>query len=166
MKKNVPLIRTPKTTKEENRCKKCNSINFVKSGKINGKQRYRCKECGCHFREGDNRVKGTTTVKRALCILLYSTARTSFRRIGKILNVDHSLVYRWIRECAESLPEPTISNEIKEIEFDEMWHFIKSKKTNYGSLKPWIVAQGEPLHGLQVVVMLRHSNDFTASSHT
>ena len=163
MKKNLRLERTTKT---ESKCKKCNSADFVKSGKINGKQRYRCKKCGCHFREGDNRVKGTTAVKKALCVLLYSTARTSFRRIGKILGIDHTLVYHWIREAAESLPEPLIPDDIKEVEFDEMWHFIKDKKTNSGLSKHWIVAQGEPLDGLQVVVMLRHSSDFTPSSST
>jgi len=29
----------------------------------------------------------------------------SFRRIGKILSVDHTQVYRWIRETAEQLPD-------------------------------------------------------------
>jgi IS1 family transposase len=33
--------------------------------------------------------------------------------------------------------------EIKEIEFDEMWHFIESKKTNFGSSKPLIVVAGK-----------------------
>ena len=141
-------------------------MNLVKSGKISGKQRYRCKECGYHFREGDNRVKGTTAVKKALCVLLYSTARTSFRRIGKILGIDHTLVYYWVREAAESLPDPAIPNDIKEVEFDEMWHFIKSKKTSSGLSKPWSVVQGEPLPGLQVVVMLRHSDDSMTSSLT
>ncbi|GAB6161950.1 hypothetical protein JCM12298_11090 [Desulfothermus naphthae] len=45
------------------------------------------------------------------------------------------MTYRWIKEEAESLPEPVISNEIKEIEFDEMWHFIQSKKTESVHLK-------------------------------
>ena len=28
---------------------KCNSSVNVKSGKIKGRQRYRCKECGCNY---------------------------------------------------------------------------------------------------------------------
>ena len=36
---------------------------------------------------------------------------------------------------------------IKEMEFDEMWHFIGSKKTSSGLSKPWIVLQEELWHG-------------------
>jgi transposase-like protein len=133
---------------------------------MNGKQRYRCNKCGYHFTDGDGRVKGTTAVKKALAIMLYTTARTSFRRIGKILDVDHSLVYRWIREAAENLPEPTISEGITEIELDEMWHFIKNKKTNSGLSKQLTVVQGEPLRGLQVAVILKQSENFTKNSLT
>jgi len=133
---------------------------------MNGKQRYLCKDCGCHFTEGDGRVNGATAVKKAFAILLYTMCRTSFRRIGKLLDVDHSLVYRWIREAAESLPEPVVPNDITQVEIDEMWHFIKSKKTNIGLSKQLTVVQGEPLHGLQVVVMLKRLESFTESSPT
>jgi len=131
-------------------CKRCDSIKCVKSGIVSNKQRYRCKECKHHFTLGDGRLKESTAVKKALAVLLYTTARTSFRRIGKILNVDHSLVYRWIREAAESLPESVVANDITEVELDEMWHFIKDKKTaNSGLSKQLTVVQGEPLRGLQ-----------------
>jgi len=57
-------------------------------------------------------------------------------------------VYRWIREAAESLPEPIVPTGITEVELDEMWHFIKAKKTNSGLSKQLTVIQGEPLRGL------------------
>jgi len=147
-------------------CKKCASSSFVKSGYMNSKQRFRCKNCGCHFTEGDNRKKDSTAVKKALAVLLYATARTSFRRIGKILGVDHSLVYRWVREAAGRLPEPAVASGITEVELDEMWHFVKSKKTSSGSSKQLTVVQGEPLHGLQANVIRKPSGGFTKSSHT
>jgi len=147
-------------------CKKCNSINFTKSGYMNDKQRFRCKDCGCNFTEGDGRTKDSTAVKKAIAIMLYTTARTSFRRIGKILGVDHSLVYRWIREVAETLPDPIVPADITEVELDEMWHFIKTKKANSGSSRQLTVVQGEPLHGLQVIVMLKQSDDFIKSLDT
>ena len=53
--------------------------------------------------------------------------------------------------------KPEISSIIQEIEFDEMWHFIGSKKTKNGSSKRWIVAEGELLPGLQAIVMLKPS---------
>jgi transposase len=144
-------------------CKKCGSERAVKSGIVSGKQRYHCKDCGCNFREGDDRTNHKVAAKKALCILLYAMAKGSYRMMGRILKIDHTLVYRWVRAFGESLPEPKVSGEIKQIEFDEMWHFIKSKKTNFGSSKPLIVAQGELWAGCSAVVMLQHSSGFTTN---
>jgi transposase len=108
-------------------CKKCGSGQAVKNGVIGGRQRYKCKDCGYNYREGDNRTNDKVAAKKALCILLYAMAKGSYRMIGRILQIDHTLVYRWIRSFGESLPEPEVSGEIKEMEFDEMWHFIGSK---------------------------------------
>ena len=115
-------------------CKKCGSEKTVKSGVVAGKQRYKCKDCGCNFRAGDNRTNDKIAAKKALCILLYSMAKGSYRMLGRILGIDHTLVYRWIKEFGESLPEPEISGEITQMEFDEMWHFIGSKKR-----KLWVI---------------------------
>ena len=140
-------------------CKKCGAQHTVKSGIVSGKQRYSCKDCGCNFREGDNRTNGKIAAKKALCILLYAMAKGSFRMMGRILRIDHTLVYRWVREFGESLPEPEVPGDIQQIEFDEMWHFIKNKKTGFGSSRPLIVAQGELWPGCLAVVMLQHSVD-------
>ena len=80
-----------------------------------------------------------------------SLGKSSFGFLGKLFSVDGSTSYRWIKNVAENIGEPKISDNVKEIEFDDMWHFINSKKTKNGSSKPWIVAQGEPLLGLQVM---------------
>jgi transposase len=140
-------------------CKKCGTQHTVKSGIVSGKQRYYCKDCGCNFREGDNRTNDKIAAKKALCVLIYAMAKGSFRMMGRILRIDHTLVYRWVREFGESLPEPTVPGDIRQIEFDEMWHFIKNKKTGFGSSKPLIVAQGELWPGCSAVVMLQHSVD-------
>ena len=124
-------------------CKKCGSERTVKSGVVGGRQRYQCKECGCNFREGDRRTDEKVAAKKALCILLYGMAKGSFRMMGRILGVDHTLVYRWIRAFGESLPEPKVSGDIRQMEFDEMWHFIGSKNESFGSSKPLTVVQGE-----------------------
>jgi transposase-like protein len=136
-------------------CKGCQSDKLVKNGIVRREQRYRCKGCGLNFIEGDKRKRQTTVIKKALCILLYSLGKASFSMLGRILGHSPALIYRWIVEAMEATPEPVIDGEIKEIEFDEMWHFIGSKKTKFGSSKPWIVAQGELLPGLPVVVMLQ-----------
>jgi transposase len=109
-------------------CKKCSSFRYVKNGIVAGKQRSKCKDCGYNFREGDNRTNEKIIAKQALCILFYSVAKGSFRMLGRILNVDHTMVYRWIRKFGESLPEPAVPGDITEMEFDEMWHFLRKKK--------------------------------------
>ena len=142
-------------------CKRCNSENIVKNGMIAGNQRYLCKECKYNFREGDQRTNNKIAAKKALCILLYAMAKGSYRMLGRILNVDHVQVYRWIRSFGESLPEPEVPGDIRHMEFDEMWHYIGSKKTNFGSSKQLTVAQGELWPGYSVIVIVQHSNDFT-----
>ena len=138
-------------------CKKCGSERTVRSGIITGRQRYKCKGCGCNFREGDKRTNDKVAAKKALCVLLYAIAKGSYRMMGRILGIDHALVYRWIRSFGESLPEPEVPGDIREMEFDEMWHFIGSKKENFGLLRPLTVAQGELWPGCSAVVILKHS---------
>lgn len=147
-------------------CKKCGCEKCVKNGFVRGQQRYRCKECECNFIEGDRRAKASTNVKKALCVLLYALSKASFNMMGKLLGHSPSLIYRWIRQAMDKTEEPLIEPNIEEIAFDEMWHFLESKKRNYGSLKPWTVARGELLPGLQVIVMLQPFKDSTIKSST
>jgi transposase-like protein len=142
-------------------CKRCQSKEIIKNGHVRGQIRYRCKSCGLNFIEGDRRVKESVAVKKALAVILYSLGKASFGMLAKIFGHSRSLTYRWIAEEAAKLSEPNISGEIKEIEFDEMWHFIQSKKTKNGSSKQWIVAQGELLPGLSAIVMLQPLGDST-----
>ena len=139
-------------------CKKCSSERTVKNGFVSGNQRYKCKNCGFNFREGDKRTNEKVAAKKAMCVLLYAMAKGSFRMMGRILGVDHSLVFRWVREFGQSLPEPEVSGDIQQMEFDEMWHFVKSKKTNFGSSKLLTVAQGELWPGCSAIVILQPSS--------
>jgi len=143
------------------KCKHCGSTKVVKNGFVRKKQRYFCKSCSRNFVIGDGRRKESVAIKKALCVILYSLGKASFGFLAKLFGVSRSLTYRWVKSEAESLPEPKVSNEIKEIEFDEMWHFIQSKKNQYGSSRRWIVAQGELLPGLLGIVMLQPSDGYT-----
>ena len=142
-------------------CKNCEGLKVIKNGLVRGCQRYKCKDCKFNFVLGDKRTSVSTEKKKALSIILYAIGKSSFGFLGKLFGVSRSTAYKWIKSIAEDIEEPVISGSIKEIEFDEMWHFIQSKKTKNGSSKPWIVAQGELLPGLSVVVMLKPSNDST-----
>lgn len=147
-------------------CKNCEGLKVVKNGKARGCQRYKCKDCKYIFVVGDKRTNLSTEKKKALSIILYAIGKSSFGFLGKLFGVSRSTTYKWIKNVAEGIDEPIISSSIKEIEFDEMWHFIQSKKTKSGSSKRWIVAQGELLPGLSVVVMLQPSNASIIKSST
>src|SRR5919106_4848479 len=147
-------------------CKRCGCEQSVKNGKVRGKARYKCKKWGLNFVEGDGRVNESLVVKKALAVILYALGKASFNMMGKIFGHSPSLLYRWIVEEMAKLPEPSVPGDIKEMEFDEMWHFIGSKKTKSGSSKRWIVAQGDLLPGWSAVVMLQRSGDSTTRSST
>ena len=147
-------------------CKSCNSNQNVKNGKVRGKQRYKCKECGLNFVVGDERTNDNIVALKALVVLLYALAKGSYNMLGTIFGRNRSLIYRWVKEAGLALDDSVIDGEIKEIEFDEMWHFIGSKKTNFGSSRLLTVAQGKLSHGYWVVVMLQHSGDCTAKLST
>jgi transposase-like protein len=142
-------------------CKNCQQDTTTKNGFVRNKQRYKCHAGGYNFVLGDARHKRSTELKKALSIILYSLGKSSFGFLAKLFGVSRTTTYYWIRQAAAMTDEPTIDADIQELEFDEMWHFIQSKKEKSGLLKPWIVAQGELLPGCSVVVMLQHSNGFT-----
>jgi len=82
---------------------------------------------------GDGRTNEKIAAKKAMCVLLYSQGKGSFRMLAKIFKTHPSLVYRWIVEAGDKVPEPEVADNIEEMEFDEMWHYIGKKKTNCGS---------------------------------
>jgi len=142
-------------------CKNCKLDKTVKNGIVRGKQRYKCKECGYNFVVGDERTSENIAAMKAMVVLLYSLAKGSYGMLGTIFNRNRSLIYRWIKEAGLSFDDPTPEGEIKEIEFDEMWHFIQSKKQSSGSSKPLTVAQGKLSHGCLAIVILQHLDDST-----
>ena len=142
------------------RCKNCASEHSVKNGKVRGKQRYRCKQCGYNFVEGDAGSNEKIAAKKAMPVLLYSLGKASFNLLARLFDTWPSQVYRWVVQEGLSLPEQEISGTIKEMEFDEMWHFVKEKKTNFGSSRPLIVAQGELWPGCSAIVILQPSGAY------
>jgi transposase len=149
-----------------NCCKHCDSEEVVKNGRVRDQQRYKCKICGLNFVPGDKRVKADTAIKRAFAVILYSLGKSSYGLIAKLFGVTPPAVQKWLKREAALLGEPEIPATIQEMEFDEMWHFIGSKKTKSGSSRRWIVLHGELWPGLSAVVMLQPSSDSTRKSST
>ena len=68
-------------------CKRCGCERSVKNGKVRGKVRYKCKECGLNFVEGDGRVNESLVVKKALAVILYSLSKASSTCWAKSLDI-------------------------------------------------------------------------------
>jgi transposase len=77
-------------------CKSCKSELVVKNGFVRGKQRFRCKNCGLTFVEGDARTNEKIAAKKAMCVILYSLGKVSFTMLAYVFDSWPSLVYRWI----------------------------------------------------------------------
>jgi len=137
-------------------CKKCGAEKIVKSGMVAGKQRYHCGVCGCNFRLGDKRTDEKIAAKKALCILLYALTKNSYRAIGRIFDIDHSLAYRWIRSFGEKLPTPKGSDTIKQMNFDELWQSIELKQESHEPLKVLITTHNDLLPEQLTNPILQH----------
>ena len=119
-------------------CTKCGCKKTVKNGNHHGRQRYKCKECGYQFTL--EKPRGVDLAKKCLAIILYVNG-LSFRSIASVVLVSHKAVYDWVRSFGlETYEKPRPQGDIV-IELDEMWHFLTSKKTNFGYGKRIVVLQ-------------------------
>lgn len=90
---------------EKNHCPKCQSTEYVKSGVIKERQRYRCKKCGYHF----------TVLKRGKRIDDYYVTKAiqlyvegvSYREIERILGISHVSIMNWVKAYKIKRPEKT-----------------------------------------------------------
>ena len=137
-------------------CKKCSRKSIVRSGFVRGHQRYKCKDCGCNFKLGDNRCSTNPAVK-SLSLLLYGSIKASYGMISRLFKVSRSTVLYWIKTMGSNLPALSLDSEIESVQFDEMWHFLCKNKEKFGYGEQWIVATTRPSDGLSAIIMLRPS---------
>ena len=131
----------------EQSCKHCGSTEAVKNGFQKGYQNYLCKSCGRNFvpvRED----KGYEA-KKQLAVILYGSGGVSYNYLSRLFSVCPATIMNWVKNYVGGIEEPTVSPDIREIELDEMWHFIESKKNSCGYLKPLIDLAEERLRGLR-----------------
>jgi len=110
------------------RCGKCGSENSVKAGFNHGRQRYKCKQCGRQFTKTDDKNAQT----RALALYLYVVG-LSMNAIARMFKIRPSTVLYWVRNFALKAYEKPLPVGGVVVELDEMWHFLESKKTKFGS---------------------------------
>lgn len=114
---------------EKPACPRCQSQQVIKSGKVKGVQRFRCKSCSFQFTRLTPR--GRPTEEKAMAISLY-TLGLSMRAIAQLFGVSTTAVMKWIKTFAKEHYEKPAPGDAIVVELDEMWHYLKSKKTSYG----------------------------------
>jgi transposase len=141
------------------KCKHCGSRKYRKNGIDKGNQSYFCKDC--HRRFSIPKSKKGYETSKLLAIILYGSGKASYRYLAKLFNVCPATIMNWIKSFSEKIDVTKPNASITEIEIDEMWHFIESKKTNCGLLKPLIEQAERRLRGLRADEILKLLNDYT-----
>jgi len=72
-------------------------------------------------------VRGYSEDVRQQALRMYIDG-VNFRRIGRFLGVHHQTVINWVNACAEEVPDAPVPKEVDDVEMDELFTFIGSKK--------------------------------------
>ena len=123
-------------------CKVCGCKRLIKNGRNKLRaQRYKCKDCGGTFIEGDARLKHGLE-KRLKVINMYLEG-VGIRSIERLEGVPNPLIIYWIRHFAELIrkeikrqPIPNNPQDIAIVEVDELFTYYKKrpKEPIYGLL--------------------------------
>lgn len=86
-------------------CPSCSSENQIKSGVINGRQRYKCKDCSYYFTVDKIGKKiDDYYVNKALQLYLEGL---TYREIERILGISHVSVLNWVKKYNIKRPSNT-----------------------------------------------------------
>ena len=113
------------------KCPSCGREEIWKSGKNGGKQQYQCKNCKRKFITEKNYSE---ELKQKAIAIFYEG--NSGRAVGRIMGINKSTVYNWIKKLDEKLQNSgcTKENNVDEtgqaeiIEMDELFDYIEAKK--------------------------------------
>jgi len=109
-------------------CSRCSSEEYCKDGLIQGRQRYKCKQCNYRYtvsRKSDVKPKET----RRMAFEMYLEG-LGFRAIGRLLRISYGTVYQWIKSWEKQIELPKRNEQIEIVELDEMHTYVGQKK-NY-----------------------------------
>ncbi|WP_026902656.1 IS1/IS1595 family N-terminal zinc-binding domain-containing protein [Pedobacter glucosidilyticus] len=87
-------------------CPKCQSTQIVKSGIINNKQRFKCKDCQYYFTV-DKIGKQVDNYYIIKALQLYVEG-VSYREIERLLGISHVSVMKWVKKFQLTRPVKTV----------------------------------------------------------
>ncbi|MDE0017705.1 MAG: IS1 family transposase [Candidatus Poribacteria bacterium] len=144
-------------------CPRCQHPHFVKNGHINQRQRYKCKDCDYQWIENPI-YTGRPLTEKALAVFLYCHG-LSMNAIAKMLQASPSTILEWIRNFTGEHTKPAEPQQTDTVvlELDEMWHYLKEKKTNSGFGKLCVVIPENSSLGSVVIGIKRPSKNSSKS---
>ena len=122
-------------------CKHCGSGIRVKNGYVQGKQRYKCKECRKTYREGDLRERYSN--EQRLRVIKWYLEGAGIMSIERMEGVPNPLIIKWVRKFSKLLRQklnetliPDDAKDIQIIELDELFSYCQKKltKSTFGLL--------------------------------
>ena len=113
-------------------CPLCHSVENVKSGVVNGRQRYKCKACNYHFTV-EKRGKNINDYYVTKALQLYLEG-LSYREIERILGTSHVTVMNWVKRYGVSRPAAkNYHPNYKILSHSELTSFLNNKDNLRGS---------------------------------
>ena len=119
-------------------CPKCESIEIIRSGVVNERQRYKCKRCNYYFtvRRLGKHIDRYYVVK-ALQLYLEGL---SYREIERLLGISHVTVSNWVKQHNLKVPpgreyRPTY----QVLKHEELLDYLRDK--NHLNLASVIITQ-------------------------
>ena len=101
----------------------------VKAGKQpSGSQRWKCQVCGRRYTP-EPTEQGYPHALRQQAVKLYVDG-LNYRRIARVLSVDHKSVMNWVKAYAAQLPRAPVPKQVENAELDELFTFVGKKKTS------------------------------------
>ena len=91
-------------------------------------QRYRCQHCQKSYTP-IQKARGYSEETRKQALQMYIDG-VNFRRIGRFLGIHHQSVINWVNASADQIPEAPVPEAVDDVEMDELFTFIGSKKQN------------------------------------
>lgn len=115
-----------------NSCPKCKEKNVVKSGVINNRQRFLCKDCNYNFTVKKlGKQIDDYYVTKALQLYLEGL---SYREIERIIGVSHNTVSSWIKKYNITRPpHPDFHPVYKVFKQNELLEYMSKEENLKGS---------------------------------
>ena len=112
------------------RCPYCEAEDQqVQAGKnASGSQRWKCQHCRRRYTPAPNE-RGYSEAIRQQAVKMYVDG-LNYRRIGRLLGVDHVSVMAWVKAYTDQLPaQPPLPSKTVVVEQDEVFTFVGKKKS-------------------------------------